>query len=101
MRILDVLMAFPFLILIVAIMSMLGTGLSNLYIAVGLVGWIRTRALCAARLWSRATSSTCRPANGGLHVPADHAAPCAAERDCPGLVYVFTGMVLAILTGQP
>src|SRR5947208_5865822 len=40
MRVVDVLMAFPFLILVVAIMSILGPGLSNLYIAFGLVGWI-------------------------------------------------------------
>src|SRR5919204_3624446 len=40
MRIVDVLMAFPFLILVVAIMSILGPGLLNLYIAFGLVGWI-------------------------------------------------------------
>jgi len=35
-----VLMAFPFLILVIAIMSILGPGLTNLYIAVGVVGWI-------------------------------------------------------------
>src|SRR5437016_13748639 len=40
MRIVDVLMAFPFLILVVAIMAILGPGLVNLYIAFGLVGWI-------------------------------------------------------------
>src|SRR6185503_5073468 len=40
MRIVDVLMAFPFLILVIAIMSILGPGLTNLYIAVGAVGWI-------------------------------------------------------------
>src|SRR5437773_7515686 len=40
MRVVDVLMAFPFLILVVAIMSILGPGLTNLYIAVGIVGWI-------------------------------------------------------------
>src|SRR5205823_135287 len=40
MRVVDVLMAFPFLILVIAIMSILGPGLTNLYIAVGVVGWI-------------------------------------------------------------
>ena len=30
----------PFLILVIAIMSILGPGLTNLYIAVGAVGWI-------------------------------------------------------------
>src|SRR3984893_261119 len=40
MRVVDVLMAFPFLILVVAIMAILGPGLSNLYIGFGIVGWI-------------------------------------------------------------
>src|SRR5438067_9731066 len=40
MRIVDVLIAFPYLILVVAIMSVLGPGLSNLYIAFGVIGWI-------------------------------------------------------------
>ena len=40
MRIVDVLMAFPFLVLVVAIMSILGPGLVNLYIAFGVVGWV-------------------------------------------------------------
>lgn len=38
MRVVDVLMAFPFLVLVIAIMSILGPGLTNLYIAVGVVG---------------------------------------------------------------
>ncbi|MGC8782339.1 MAG: ABC transporter permease, partial [Anaerolineae bacterium] len=40
MRLVDVLMSFPFLILVIAIMSLLGTGLRNFYIAIGIVGWI-------------------------------------------------------------
>ena len=40
MRLVDILMAFPFLILVIAIMSILGPGLKNLYISVAVVGWI-------------------------------------------------------------
>ncbi len=40
MRVVDVLMAFPFLILVIAIMSILGPGLNNLYVAVGIVNWV-------------------------------------------------------------
>ena len=40
MRLLDILIAFPGLVLTIAIMAMLGQGLVNLYIAIGLVGWI-------------------------------------------------------------
>ncbi len=39
-RIIDVLVAFPFLVLIIAIVAMLGPGLVNFFIAVSLVGWV-------------------------------------------------------------
>lgn len=40
MRVIDVVVAFPFFVLILSIVAMLGPGLINLYIAVGLVSWI-------------------------------------------------------------
>ena len=40
MRIADVIQAFPFLILIIAIVAVLGTGLTSVYIAVALVAWV-------------------------------------------------------------
>ncbi|MDR1514591.1 MAG: ABC transporter permease [Synergistaceae bacterium] len=39
MRILDITTAFPFTVLIILIVSILGTGMRNLYIAIWLVGW--------------------------------------------------------------
>lgn len=39
-RIVDVVIAFPFLVLVIAIVAMLGPGLINLYIAVTLVSWV-------------------------------------------------------------
>lgn len=39
MRILDVVMAFPFIILVIAIVAILGPSMNNLYIAIWLVGW--------------------------------------------------------------
>jgi peptide/nickel transport system permease protein len=100
MRLVDVLMAFPFLILVVAIMSILGPGLSNLYIAVGLVGWIpyarisRGETLATRNLEYVQAARTigCTPPRIMLR----HVLPNVIA---PGLVYVFTGMVLAILTG--
>lgn len=100
MRVVDVLMAFPFLILVVAIMSILGPGLSNLYIAVGIVGWIPY-----ARIARGETLAT----RNYEYVHAARTIGCSTPRVmlrhilpnviAPGLVYVFTGMVLAILTG--
>jgi peptide/nickel transport system permease protein len=40
MRITDILMAFPFTILVIAIMTILGQGIRNVYIALWLVGWM-------------------------------------------------------------
>ena len=100
MRILDVFMAFPFFILVVAIMSILGPGLSNLYIAVGLVGWIP---------YARLTRGETLATRNLEYVQAARTIGCTTPRImvwhvlpnviAPGLVYVFTGMVLAILTG--
>jgi peptide/nickel transport system permease protein len=39
-RIIDVFTAFPFLVLVIAIVAMLGPGLRNLYIAIALVSWV-------------------------------------------------------------
>lgn len=39
-RIIDVVVAFPFLVLVIAIVAMLGPGLVNFYIAVSLVSWV-------------------------------------------------------------
>jgi peptide/nickel transport system permease protein len=40
MRIVDIVQAFPFLILIIAIVAVLGPGLRNMYVAVALVAWV-------------------------------------------------------------
>lgn len=40
MRLVDVILAFPFLVLMLAIIAILGPGLSSFYIAMALVGWV-------------------------------------------------------------
>jgi len=39
MRILDIFMALPFMVLVIAIVAILGPGIRNLYIAIWIVGW--------------------------------------------------------------
>jgi len=100
MRVVDVMMAFPFLILVVAIMTVLGPGLFNLYIAFGLVGWIpyariaRGETLATRNLEYVHAARTIGCSTGRIMLR--HILPNVIG---PGLVYVFTGMVLAILTG--
>jgi peptide/nickel transport system permease protein len=100
MRVVDVLMAFPFLVLVVAIMAILGPGLGNLYIGFGIVGWIP---------YQRIARGETLAARNLEYVHAARTIGCTAPRIMlrhilpnvigPGLVYVFTGMVLAILIG--
>jgi peptide/nickel transport system permease protein len=40
MRLIDIVLAFPFLVLMLAILAILGPGLSSFYIAMALVGWV-------------------------------------------------------------
>ena len=100
MRVVDVLMAFPFLILVIAIMSILGPGLTNLYIAVGAVGWIpyaritRGETLATRHLEYVLAARTIGCSSGRIMLR--HILPNVIA---PALIYVFTGMVLAILTG--
>src|SRR5438552_3085070 len=100
MRVVDVLMAFPFLILVIAIMSILGPGLTNLYIAVGVVGWTpyaritRGETLATRHLEYVLAARTIGCSSGRIMLR--HILPNVIA---PALIYVFTGMVLAILTG--
>ena len=100
MRLVDVLIAIPFLILVIAIMTLLGPGLRNLYIAVGVVGWITY-----ARLARGETLIT----RNLEYIQAARVIGCTDRRIifahilpnviAPSLVFVFTGIVQAILTG--
>jgi peptide/nickel transport system permease protein len=100
MRVLDVMMAFPFLVLVVAIMSILGPGLTSMYIAFGLVGWIPyARITRGETLATRNLEYVQAARTIGATTPRimrHHVMPNVIG---PGLVYVFTGMVLAILIG--
>jgi peptide/nickel transport system permease protein len=101
MRVLDVMMAFPFLVLVVAIMSVLGPGLVSMYIAFGLVGWIPYARITRGETLATRNLEYVQAARiiGATtpRVMARHVLPNVIG---PGVVYVFTGMVLAILLGS-
>jgi peptide/nickel transport system permease protein len=100
MRLVDILMAFPFLILVIAIMSILGPGLKNLYIAVAVVNWIPySRLVRAETLATRNLEYVQAAVTLGCQrsrIIFRHILPNVMA---PALIYVFTGMVLAIMTG--
>src|SRR6266581_2071555 len=100
LRIVDVLMAFPFLILFVAIMSILGPGLGNLYIAFGVVGWIPYARIARGETLATRNLEFVQAARTiGATTPRIMLRHILPNVIAPGLVYVFTGMVLAILIG--
>ena len=50
MRVIDVVLAFPFLVLMLSIISILGPGLASFYIAMALVGWVSYARLVRAQI---------------------------------------------------
>jgi peptide/nickel transport system permease protein len=50
MRLIDIILAFPFLVLMLAIIAILGPGLSSFYIAMALVGWVSYARLIRAQM---------------------------------------------------
>jgi peptide/nickel transport system permease protein len=50
MRIVDIILAFPFLVLMLSIIAILGPGLSSFYIAMALVGWVSYARLIRAQI---------------------------------------------------
>lgn len=50
MRLIDVILAFPFLVLMLAIMAILGPGLKSFYIAMALVGWVSYARLIRSQI---------------------------------------------------
>ena len=49
----NIVVVFPFLVLVIAIVAFLGPGLTNMYIAVSIVGWVAYARLVAAKCWCR------------------------------------------------
>jgi len=50
MRLIDIILAFPFLVLMLSIIAILGPGLSSFYIAMALVGWVSYARLIRAQM---------------------------------------------------
>jgi peptide/nickel transport system permease protein len=52
MRLVDIVLAFPFLVLMLAIITILGPGLGSFYVAMALVGWVSYARLVRAQVLS-------------------------------------------------
>ena len=100
MRLADVTFAFPFFVLVLAIVAILGPGIANYFLALAMVGWI-----AYARL-ARAEAMVLRRAEfvlaertmglGHAHILPRHVLPNAVT---PVAVYAMTDVTLVILFG--
>ncbi len=50
MRVADIVMTFPMLVLVIGIVAMIGPGVQNVYIAIGLVGWVAYARLIRSQI---------------------------------------------------
>lgn len=100
-RVVDAVITFPFLVLVIAIVSVLGPGLVNMYIAVGVVGWVFYARIIATevKVQKRLDYADAGRAMGYTHLRIifRHLLPNAIT---PAIVYWMTDMALAILLGS-
>jgi peptide/nickel transport system permease protein len=99
-RIVDVVITFPFLVLVIAIVAVLGPGLFNMYIAVGAVGWVFYARLIAAEIKVQSRLDYVAAGRvmgyGDARIILRHLLPNTLS---PVLVYWMTDMALSILLG--
>ncbi len=99
MRFVDVMYAFPRLLFVILIMSMLGAGLLNIFIAIGLTGWVNIARLTRAQVLSlkekEFSESALAAGASGLRVLGKHLLPNALS---PIIVAVTFGIPEAIFT---
>ena len=100
-RVVDVVITFPFLVLVIAIVAVLGPGLVNLYVAVSLVGWVFYARMMRAEIavLRRADFAAAGRVMGysTTRILFRHLLPNAIT---PLLVYWMTDMALSILLGS-
>ena len=97
-RVVDVAITVPFLVLVIAIVAVLGPGLTNMYIAVSAVNWIIYARLIRGEILSQKRRDYAAVGKvmgyGGARILFRHLLPNALS---PIMVYWMTDMALAIL----
>lgn len=100
-RIVDAVITFPFIVLIIAIVAVLGPGLINVYIAVGVVGWVFYARLVRAEILVLRQADFAAAGRvmgyGDLRIIFRHLLPNALNGI---IVYWMTDMALDILLGS-
>ena len=100
-RLVDLVVTFPFLVIVIAIVAVLGPGLFNMYIAVSILGWVFYAQLVRAEIRVQKQSDYAAAARvlgyGEMRLIFRHLLPNAIT---PAIVYWMTDMALAILLGS-
>jgi peptide/nickel transport system permease protein len=100
-RLVDLVVTFPFLVLVIAIVAILGPGLINMYIAITVVGWVFYARLMRGDVMVQRSGEYVAAARvlgyGTRRIVFRHILPNAVR---PAMVYLVTDMALAILLGS-
>ena len=84
MRLVDIVVAFPFYVLVIALVFVLGPGERSIYIAITVVGWVSyARIIRGEILVAKRQEYVLAAQAGGLSQPAHHGPAPAAERRSP------------------
>jgi len=100
-RVVDLVVTFPFLVIVITIVSVLGPGLLNMFIAVSVVGWVFYARLMRAEVMTQKQADYAAAGRvlgyGQLRIIFRHLLP-----NCIGsiIVYWMTDMALGILLGS-
>lgn len=101
MRILDVMLSFPWLVLLIAIITVLKPGIRSFYIAITLVGWVSYARLVRAQTLVLKKSDFVQAAvslgYGHLRILFRHILPNAL---IPSIVFSMSDVVLVVLAGS-
>lgn len=99
-RVTDIVMAFPFLVLVIAIVAMLGPGLVNLYIAISVVSWVLYARIVRAEAMALRQREFVLAAQGlgygHVRTMLRHVLPNAVA---PALVFAMSDFVLDVQLG--
>jgi peptide/nickel transport system permease protein len=100
MRLVDITLAFPFLVLMIAIIAVLGPGLTSFYIAMALVGWVSYARLVRSQILVLKSSEFILAARnlgyGPSRIIFRHMLPNALV---PSTVFSMSDVVIVILNG--
>lgn len=100
-RCVDAVITFPFLVLVIAVVAVLGPGLTNMYIAISLVGWVYYARLMRAEVMTQMANDYVSAGKvmgySDRRIIFRHLLPNAIT---PVIIYWMTDMALAILLGS-